>query len=369
MKAVIFTDRLVKRLSQVTRIVSTKNQLPILGNVLVSFEEGNITLTTTNLETAISTKITAVIEKEGKTTVPAKQLYELISLLKDEKLTLSVYGASLIIEGKKGTNKLATTPHTDFPPLKVKKEKPNMVLKEKDLRKTIEELSIATSQDENRPQLGGVRFSKIDKETEIAATDGYRLSVVRVKGEVIGITKPVVFPIKTLHEVIRIAAEEKAKTIEARVIEETNQAVFTFENVTVVSRLIGTDFPPYQKIIPDTFKTRIVVDKEELLNSVKIASIFARESANIVKIKSEKTTIVVSANAPSVGENTQSLDVEIEGEGTEIAFNYRFLLDMLSVINTERVVLETTGTLDPGVFKPEGEEGFLHVIMPVRVRG
>lgn len=369
MKAVIFTDRLAKAISYVIRIVSTKTQLPILGQILISFEDGNVILTTTNLETAISTKITAVVQKEGKTTVPAKQLFELISLIKDEKITVSVTGGSFIIEGKKGVNKLATMAPADFPPLLVDNEKANIIFKEKDLKEAIEQLSIATSQDENRPQLGGIRFGKIDNQLEIAATDGYRLSVKKVKGETIDIVNPFVFPVKTLHEVIRIAAEQKSKLIEARIIEDSNQARFTFENVTIISRLISADFPPYQKIIPDTFTTRLVFDKEDMINSVKIASIFARESANIVKFKSDKNNIIVSANAPSVGENNTLVEASIEGEGIEIAFNYRFLLDMLSVMGTERVVLETSGPLNPGVFREEDGGSFLHIIMPVRVQG
>ncbi|MBI2029012.1 DNA polymerase III subunit beta [Candidatus Gottesmanbacteria bacterium] len=368
MKALIFTDRLEKGLSQVVRIVSSKNQLPILGNVLISFEGGNIVLTTTNLETAISTKLTAVVEKEGKTTVPAKQLFELISLIKDEKITISVTAGSLIIEGKKGVNKLTTQSPADFPPITLEAQKANIVIKEKELTETITQLSIATSQDENRPQLGGIRLGKIDNVIEVAATDGYRLSVKRIKTEIFDFENAFVFPVKTLHEVARIASEEKAKLVKARIIMESNQAVFAFETVTIITRLISSDFPPYQKIIPSKFTTRLVFDKEEMLNSIKIASIFARESANIVKLKSDKKNIIVSANAPSVGENKDIVEAQIEGEGVEIAFNYRFLMDMLSVMQTERVVLETTGSLDPGVFKNDNSTDFLHIIMPVRVQ-
>lgn len=368
MKAIIFTDRLEKGLSQVVRIVSSKNQLPILGNVFISFEGGNLVLITTNLETAISTKVTAVIEKEGKTTVPAKQLFELISLIKDEKITISVTAGSFIIEGKKSVNKLATASATDFPPITLEAQKPNIIIAEKELTETITQLSIATSQDENRPQLGGIRMGKIDNVIEVAATDGYRLSVKRIKTEVSDFEKPFILPVKTLHEVVRIATEEKAKLVEARIIEESNQAIFTLETATIMTRLINSDFPPYQKIIPSKFTNRLVFDKEEMLNSVKIASIFARESANIIKLKSDKNSIIVSANAPSVGENRETIDAQIEGEGVEIAFNYRFLMDMLSVIQTERVVLETTGSLDPGVFKNDSSTDFLHIIMPVRVQ-
>lgn len=368
MQVTVFIDRLTRALSLVSRIVSTRNQLPILGNILLSAEEGNLFLTTTNLETAITTKITAVCQKNGKITVPAKQINEIISLIKEEKVELFIDKNNLIIKGKKTKNSLNTAPASEFPPIEKNNDKPTIILKEKEFAKAINQAAIATSQDESRPILGGVRIVKKEKKLEIAATDGYRLTVKEILAEKAEIEKSYIFPIKTLLEVIRISQEEESKEIRIVIRKDQNQAVFLFDQTEVVTRLVDGEFPNFQKIIPSSFTTRTVIDKEELLNAVKISAVFARESANIIKLNIEGKTLTISANAPSVGENSNTLEVETEGENIEVAFNYRFLLDFLMTIDSERIIFETNGALNPGVFKSEKDNNFLHIIMPVRVQ-
>lgn len=368
MQVIVFTDRLNRALSLVSRIVSSKGQLPILGNVLLSAEKGILSLSTTNLETAITTKVSAVVENEGKITVPVKQLTELTSLIKEEKISLLIKNNNLIIEGKKVKNSLNTTPASEFPPVLIKEGQPNIVIKEKEFIKSVEQISIATSQDESRPLLGGAKINKKGERIEIAATDGYRLSIKEVKAEKQEIEKDLIIPIRTLLEVVRIVSEQKAKEVNILILREQNQAVFIFENTEIISRLIDGEFPNFQKIVPNSFTTRIIIDKEELLNSVKMSAVFARESANIVKLSIKNKTLTLSANAPSVGENAANLEIEHEGDDVDVAFNYRFLLEFLNVTSEERVVFETSGALNPGVFKPEKDTSFLHIIMPVRVQ-
>lgn len=368
MQVIVFIDRLRKALSLVSRIVSSKSQLPILGNVLLSAEKGNLFLTTTNLETAITTKITAAVEKEGKITVPVKQLNELVSLIKEEKIKLFVDNNNLVLESKKTKNSLNTAPASEFPSIITKQEEANIIIAENEFKKAIEQIAIATSPDESRPILGGALFVKKEKALEVAATDGYRLSVKEIKTSKNQIEKTHIFPIKTLLEVARIAAEQEEKEIKISLPAEKNQATFLLENTEIVTRLIDGEFPNFQKIIPASYTTKTIIDKEDFLNAVKMAAVFARESANIVKIKISNRNLVLSANAPQVGENKDSLDIEQEGEDLEIAFNYRFLLDFLLTVEEERIVLETTGSLNPGVFKPEKDTSLLHIIMPVRVQ-
>lgn len=368
MQVTVFTDRLNKALSLVARIVSSKSQLPVLSNVLLTAEKGLLSLSTTNLETAITTKIAAVVEKTGKTTVPVKQLAELTSLLKEEKVNLSLENNNLVIEGKKTRNSLNTTPASEFPPIVIKEGQPNLIIKEKNLREAIEQISIATSQDESRPLLGGARITQKGGKIEVAATDGYRLSVKEVTSEKQEIEKNLIMPIRTLLEVIRVAGEQKAKEAKILILGEQNQAVFIFEETEIISRLIEGEFPNFQRIIPSSFTTRVIIDKEELLNSVKMAAIFARESANIVKFSIKNKTLTLSANAPQVGENKAVLEIEKEGEDIEVAFNYRFLLEFLNIVTEERIVFETNGSLNPGVFKLEKDPSLLHIIMPVRVQ-
>lgn len=368
MKVIVFIDRLNKALSLVSRIVSSRSQLPILNNVLISARKGGLFLTTTNLETAITTKITAVVEKEGEITVPVKQIAELVSLTKEEKITMELSGNNLVLKGQRSRNSLNTTPATDFPPIIKKEGEANLIIESEQFKKAINQIAIATSQDESRPILGGAKITKKEKALEIATTDGYRLSIKESQTEKIDIEKAYIFPVRTLLEVIRIAQEQKAEQIKALILGDKNQTVFLFENTEIVTRLIDGEFPNFQKIVPSSFTTQAIIDREELLNSVKIAAIFARESANIIKIKIAGKNLTLSANAPQVGENSAALDVESKGEEVEVAFNFRFLIDFLNVVEEERIIFETNGALSPGVFKAEKDQSFFHIIMPVRVQ-
>lgn len=368
MKVNIFLDRLNKGLSLVSRVVSTKNQLPVLGNVLISAEKEGLFLSTTNLETAIITRVNASIETEGKTTVPFKQLYETTSLIREEKVELSLEENNFKIKGTKTKSTLSTTPTAEFPPINKSSKTPTLIIDKKSFSEAVGQVVIATSQDESRPLLGGVRFEKTEKGIEIAATDGYRLSVKELTAEKNDMKKNLIFPVKTLIEVVRIASEAEEKVIKVVIDEEKNQANFIFEEAEIISRLLEGEFPNFKKIIPNSYTTKVIFDKEELLNSVKLASVFARESSNIVKIKTDDKKAQLSANAPQVGENSASLEIEKEGEEIEVAFNYRFLSEYLNIVQGERVVFETNGALNPGVFKIEKEDRFLHIIMPVRVQ-
>ena len=133
--------------------------------------------------------------------------------------------------------------------------------------------------------------------------------------------------------------------------------------------MIGAEYPDYQKIIPQAFETKVEVGREELLNAIKICSVFARETANIIKFTIKKDKIIVSANSPAVGEDNAEVEAKVSGEENEIAFNAKYLLDVLSIVNTEEMIFEMTGPLNPGVFKIKNDESFLHLIMPIRVQG
>lgn len=368
MKVVVFTDRLNKALSLVSRIVSHKGQLPVLNNVLLDARDGALFLTTTNLETTITTKIIAVVEKEGKTTVPVKQLFELTTLINEEKINLIYTQNNLTFEGKKIKNTLNTITASEFPQVIKSEEKINLVIESQELKEAVNQTAISTTTDEGRPVLAGEKITIKGEKLEMATTDGYRLTVKNIKTQKAEISESIIIPIKTLIEVVRISDEEKTDIINATLVDKQNQIIFFLKNTEVVSRLIEGNFPNFEKIIPTSHTSRVVVDREDLLNAVKMTAVYARESANIIKINIKGKQMMLSANAPQVGQNQVSIDIEQQGEDTEIAFNYRFLLDFLSIIEQERVVFETSGALNPGVFKLEKSVDFFHIIMPVRVQ-
>ncbi|EKD85481.1 MAG: hypothetical protein ACD_38C00015G0003, partial [uncultured bacterium] len=166
----------------------------------------------------------------------------------------------------------------------------------------------------------------------------------------------------------RIAQEIKVEEIGFSIIENKNQTVFFLPDIYIFTRLIDGEFPNIEKIIPIGAKTKVAIDRDQFAQSVKTASLFARGAANIIKIKIEKEGLRLSANTPQVGEDEDFIEAKVEGEEAEIAFNYRFLLDLLNNFPEKEVIFETSGSLNPGVFKP-AKGSFLHLIMPVRVQG
>lgn len=238
-----------------------------------------------------------------------------------------------------------------------------------DKEKIVNALSMvmfAASTDEGRPLLGGVKIQQHDGPTIFAATDGYRLSMkhlTRASNE----DMDMVVPARALQEVVKVGLEEKEVNDIGMIKLGEGQLAFTIGDTEIHTRLVDGQYPDFEKIIPTTYTTRVLLDKEALSRAVKSASVFARENANIIKLHIENQTVTVSANTPQVGENEVDVQAKVDGEGGELAFNSRFLIEFLANYTEEELLLEMTGSLNPGVFKPVKDESFLHIIMPVRV--
>lgn len=264
--------------------------------------------------------------------------------------------------------KFVTIPAVEYPPVPKRPAKETFSLITTLVSEAFSLVGIAAAADEGRPILTGISIIGSKNILTLAATDGFRLSVVKSKVP-FQLEQSFVLPSRIGVEVIKTALEDKQEKIGVYLPQEKNQAFFVIGDKEIIARLIEGEFPAYEKIIPSSSTTHAVFDREKILSAVKTASIFARQSANVVKLKLEKGNVTISAQASSVGENTTTLDAAIEGEGGEIAFNSKFLSDFLTTFKEEQVVFEMTGPLSPGVFKSEKDEGVLHIIMPVRVQG
>jgi len=205
------------------------------------------------------------------------------------------------------------------------------------------------------------------KEALLVATDSYRLSLQKnVFKTTHALERALVVPSRVIREIFSI---KDGGTIKINISEKNNQLLFFQGDTVLVGRLIEAEYPEYQKIIPGEFNTKTEVNREDLLKAIKIASVFARETANIIKFSIEKTKIIVSANSPSVGEDSMDVEAKTTGESNEIAFNAKYLMDVLSILDVETVVFEMNGPLNPGVFKLKEDNSFLHLIMPIRLQG
>jgi len=368
MKLVVLQEKLHSILPFVTKGVSTKTQLPILSNVLLATDQGRLRITATNLETSLSVWIGASIEEEGAITVPARFFQELISSFTKEKIELKSDETKLELVCGESSASLSGIPASEYPQPPELKRDEKISLDTGILEKGLTFVSIAASTDESRPLLTGINLLPKKGKLLMVATDGYRLSIKEIPEEP-RLTKNVVVSARALGEVFRLATSESAARVEMCFSRSANQIAFLLENAEVTTRLIDGDYPPFERIIPAGFTTQVVFDRTELLRAVKFAAVYAKESANIIKFTVSDGGAVVSANTPQVGENKTSLTVKTEGEGGEIAFNARFLLDLLSVFPEESVVFEMTGPLAPGAFKSLNDPSYLHIIMPVRVQG
>jgi DNA polymerase-3 subunit beta len=368
MKITFLSDNLQGKISFLNHAVSTRGQLPILSNFLLQAKNGKLTISATDLEIGISSTLPVNIETEGETTIPAKNFSDILTNMTNQKITLSLDGETLNLKGEKVKASFQTMPAEDFPKLYEEKGEEIINTKKTDIEEFISRTVFSAAIDNSRPALSGVLLDKDKEDVLLVATDGYRLSLQKnVFKTREGLTKPLVVPARIIKELLSI--KEETDGVRIFVSSKNNQILFLQNDTVLVGRLIDAEYPDYEKIIPTEFATKTEIERERLQNAIKICSVFARETANIIKFSIEKNKMIVSANSPSVGEDVVEVDAVTTGEENEIAFNAKYLLDILAAVNCERLIFEMNGPLNPGVFRIKGDNSFLHLIMPIRVQG
>lgn len=370
MKVTIPLELLKKRLSFVTHAISTRSPLPILTNILLDADAQGLTISGTDLEIGMQVKLQATIDEEGATTVPARTFSELIHSLSGEDITLLLKESVLEVTSSKTKSVFQTIPATEFPKLYEEQGTHIATFPTTAITRDLTALLFATSSETTRPALSGVLFRKEGGGLLLVATDGYRLSLRRqgsqMKFDEKSIVSSLIVPSRVLKEVV--AMRDEGEEVKVYIEKDANQILFILGSMTLVGRLIEAEFPPFEKIIPQDHTSEIRFAREELQNAVKICSIFARDSANIIKFSLSPTKLTVSSQTPSLGENTVEVDATLTGEENEIAFNARYLLDVLGNLPSSELLFQMTGPLNPGVFKMKDDNSFLHLIMPIRIQ-
>lgn len=367
MTITVLQEHLIKALTRVGKTVSIKANLPVLQHIYMSASEGTLTVATTNLETTTVYSFGGKVDKEGSICVPAKVIQELVATLPQGKVTLEEKEGQLFVTSAGTSASIPGMSGSEFPPLPEKKSKKTIGFG-KTILEAIPKVLFAAASDEGRPILTGVKFQPIEGGLLLAATDGYRLSVKRIEGDV-EITSNMIVPARALMDVVHIVKEDKTTTPVTLSLGDDGQLGFSVGDTDIYTRLIEGEFPNFEKIIPKTATTTATIARESLLRAIKSAAIFARDNANIVKLHIAGSTLTIAANTPQVGQNSVDVDISLSGGEADIAFNSRFLLDFFANFEEEQVVFEMTGTLNPGVFHPINDETYLHIIMPVRVQG
>ena len=373
MKLSLLQETFSPALTTVSRFIATRAQLPILSHILFSTDNGRLKLSATNLEMGINYWVGCKIDSEGSLAIPAREITEFVSYLPTGKIDLDLNPQSLLeLSSLKAHSTFTTSPVTDYP--SIAKLNPNTSIEVvfKDFSSAISEVIFAASTDDSRPVLTAILCVFTSSGFKLVATDGFRLSVKDiVSPETIQLPEGVdnftyLIPSKSLSEVSKLV--KSVEKIKFGLSEDSHQLVFVAPDIEFSSRLIEGDFPNYQRIIPESFSTKINVSKDELAQAIKIASVFARESANVVKISIKSNQIDVTANAVQVGQNKVTVDAKVTGEPLDVAFNYKFISDFLSICQGDSVTISLNEPLTPGLFQDTSNSTLTHIIMPVRIQ-
>ena len=362
-------ENLARGLQVVSRAVPSRSTLPVLNNVLLRTEDAGLKLTATNLEIGMTYWVPGKIEDPGSTTTPAKLLTDIVAgLPANEVVTLELQAQeTLHIKAGPFETHVKGIDAEEFPAIPTAGEQPTTRIAQKVLRDALDQVTFAAATDEARPILTGV-LARFDGTTlSLAAADNYRIAV-----KTIDILDPVeetsiVIPARSLDALGRVLGDVD-DPVQVTLSPARNQILFHVEGVDLVSRLIDGQFPNYQQVLPKSWTTKATVDRDQLLAAVRLASFIASNTANIVKLhvgKEAETGLTVTA-AADIGDNQGQVEATVEGDGTTIAFNARYLIDVLSNVPADRFAIELNGPLSPGVFRPIEDGQYVHVVMPVK---
>ena len=374
MKLQVLQKNLASALSITSRIASTKAQLPILTNLLFQAKKNKLVISATNLETSISLGLGARIKEEGSITIPSQTIASLVSNLNPGQIDLESKKEKLKISSNGFKSTLSGINPADFPAVSNTIGKNALQIQTDVFLNGLSKVLFAVSTDETRPVLTGVLII-IKKDTLVlVATDGFRLSQkkIKLKGDSKSFDgKNMIIPKNTLTELSRIKGDSEMISFSYK--KDESQVVFGIADAILSSRIIEGEFPDYERIIPKKSGIKVNVDKEDFLQAVKLASVFAKDSANVVKVAVKKDAIVVSAESKLAGSQEMKVDAKVvagESDGKEeltIAFNYRFLIDLINSMESADVGMEFSESNAPALFIDSKDSDFLHIIMPVKL--
>jgi len=378
MKVSCLQENLAKGLSIVGRAVASRSTLPVLSNVLlVTDGDGRLKLSATNLEVGINCWIGAKIEQEGSITVPARLLADFVNSLPPERidLILDAETQTLNLRCARFEANIKGIEAQEFPNVPGLDAGEEIIrLEPEQLRQMINQVTFAAAVDESRPILTGVRTQFQHESLTMTGTDGFRLSLKTIPlAHAIDEEFDVVIPARALAELARIIGDQD-EPIQTVITTNRNQILFHLKDIDLVSQLLEGTFPDVTAIIPTDHSTRTVLDTRNFLKAARVSHLFARDAANIVKIDVMPGDgglvgghLMLSATSQELGDNISELDASVDGEAVEIAFNAKYLIDILNVLESAQVALETVAPASPGILRPVGDEAFTHVIMPMHI--
>jgi DNA polymerase-3 subunit beta len=378
MKLTCLPENLNAGLATVGRVVAPRSTLPVLGNVLLATEGGQLKLAATNLELTVVCWVGAKVEEEGAITLPARLLQDYVGLLSaGEPLELDLKAKKAHLSCGRFEANISGIDAEEFPAIPSVSGGISMKIPAPRLKEAINQVVFAAAPDDSRPVLAGVLMTVAGGKLTLAAADGFRLAVRKVDlGDAEIPDLSMIVPAKALTEVARGLPSDDEVEVEIAVTADQSQVLFRHQQAEVISRLIEGQFPDFQRIIPRDAKTRVTLQTADFLRATKAAQVFARDNSMIVRLNLVPAEggdeavghVTVAATSAEIGDNSGDVDASVEGEAMQVAFNGRYLRDALEALDAQQAFLEVTGPASPGLIRPaSGPNGYIQVIMPMHV--
>lgn len=364
MRLQVTQQNLNRALGTVARVANTRNQLPILANVLIRTSGNRLSISATNLDIAITEYVGTKVTEEGSITVPARLMQDFVNSLPDGVIDLRLDDTKLHITTEKYQSVVNGVVADDFPVMPAIEAGESFQVPSSLLRQSLQQVVFAASNDESRPVLTGVLFRSGSSALNIAATDSYRLAEKRLKLK-LSHDISLLIPATAMQDLLRILTDTED---EVTITYDDQQVLFQVTDVELVARLLEGSYPDYQKLIPANFAVSATLKRAELMNVTKVSSLFARESAGSITIKVDETDKLLSIHsvASQLGENTASASADIKGSGS-ITLNSRYLIDALNAIHEDEIEFAFNGKLEPIVVRAAGGKAdYTHIIMPLK---
>ncbi|MEW6108636.1 MAG: DNA polymerase III subunit beta [Nitrospirota bacterium] len=366
MKIIVSKEEIQAKLSNIQNIVEKRNTMPILSHFLLEAGKKGSYIVATDLETALKEPLQIKVEKEGKICVPARKMFEIVREIEGELTCETVDEQWMKIKAGASNFRLACLSSKEFPAWPGMEDMEEIHINAKILTEVIEKTVYAAGESDTRYTLNGLLFHVLPGvEITVVGTDGHRLALIKKKIEgSLKEEKKLIIPKKAAAELKKII-DKTDESIKVTLCK--NHVLFTIGEIQFLTRLIEGTYPNYEQVIPSSNEKRIFVQRESFSKSLRRVAIMSKERSNAVKMDLSENLIAVTSSNPDIGEAQDETTVEYQGENLSVGFNARYLIDILEAMTSEKIVMELQAPLSPVLIKEEKDEGYMCVIMPMRI--
>ncbi|MBL8603808.1 MAG: DNA polymerase III subunit beta [Myxococcales bacterium] len=377
MEFVVNKREFVKALSRVQSVADKRSPMPILTNVLIRAEaSGAVHFAATDLLLAVTGTMRADVKKAGSVALPARHIFDTVKALPEGEVTLTVEkNFQARIKGARRRFDLAGAPGEDFPSLPEVGNVPMMSLPAEDIAELIALTSFSMSTDDTRPHLAAALFETHRAMLRMVTTDGHRLSKAERSVSGVQTGSKLLIPAKAIHELRRLVDEARSEKredgspamISLGAASSQGPVFFQRDGMTMSSKLVDAAFPSYEQVIPTSTDRSVRVSRQALLEALRAVSLVSADRTFGVKLSITPGRMVITSENPEIGAGMDEIDATLTGPDVVIGFNSKYVIDVLSSLSCDEVVLDLSGELDPGVVRPEGRTDYIGVIMPMRI--